>query len=150
MPNTPCRIHQGMTNLCRGTSATDEHMDLARQVFRSIGECVEMDENHMDAATAVSASGPAFIFLIIEALIDGAVKVGLPRDIATQLVVHSVLGSGEMVRITKRHPAAPRDEVTTPGGCTISGLLMLEDGKMRSVLARAVEEATRVAAGLGK
>lgn len=150
MPNTPCQIHRGMTVLCRGSRVNDEQMETAREIFRTIGGVVELSENLMDAATGVSASGPAFIYLIIEALIDAAVRVGLPRDIASELVLQCVLGSAEMVRVSHRHPAALRDEVTTPGGCTIGGVMALEEGSLRATLSRAVFEATRIASGLGK
>ncbi|MDY0058210.1 MAG: pyrroline-5-carboxylate reductase [Myxococcota bacterium] len=150
MPNTPCQVGAGMTVLSRGTYARDDHLRLGRDVFDGVGRTLELDEAYMDAVTGLSASGPAFIYLIIEALADGGVKVGLPRDVALDLVVNCVLGSAQMVRTTRRHPAALRDEVTTPAGCTISGLLTLEDGKIRSVLARAVEEAATIASRLGK
>jgi pyrroline-5-carboxylate reductase len=150
MPNTPCQIHRGMTVLCRGSRISDRQMDAARNIFSTIGGVVELSENMMDAATGVSASGPAFIYLIIEALVDAAVKVGLPRDIASGLVLQCVLGSAEMIRVTQRHPASLRDEVTTPGGCTIGGVMALEEGGLRATLARAVIEATRIASGLGK
>jgi len=149
MPNTPCQVRSGMTVICRGTHARTEHLRTAQAVFQVVGRCIELDESYMDAVTGLSASGPAFIYLIIEALADGGVKVGLPRDVAMDLVVECVLGAAQMVRVTKRHPAALRDEVTTPAGCTISGLLTLEDGKIRSVLARAVEEAANIASHLG-
>lgn len=149
MPNTPCQVRSGMTVISPGTHAGAEHMRVAHAVFQVVGRCLELDESHMDAVTGLSASGPAFIYLIIEALADGGVKVGLPRHVALDLVVECVLGSAQMVRTTRRHPAALRDEVTTPAGCTISGLLTLEDGKIRSVLARAVEEAATIASKLG-
>jgi pyrroline-5-carboxylate reductase len=149
MPNTPCIVREGMTALCGGTHATPQHLARARQVFTCVGRCIEADETHFNAITALSASGPAYQYLIMEALADAGVRVGLPRHVALELVAQMVLGSARMVQVTGRHPAALRDDVTTPAGCTIGGLLMLEDGKLRSVLARAVEEATRIAAGLG-
>ncbi len=149
MPNTPCQVRKGVTVLSPGSRATGEHMALARAMFESVGYCIELPEYHMDAVTGLSASGPAFIYLIMEALADGGVKVGLPRDVALDLVTHVVLGSAEMIRQTGRHPAALKDEVTTPAGCTIGAVLTLEDGKIRSVLARAVEEAARIACRLG-
>jgi pyrroline-5-carboxylate reductase len=103
----------------------------------------------MDAVTAVSGSGPAYAYLIMEALADGAVRVGLPRDVAFQLVAQTMAGSAQMLLDSGKHPAMLKDEVTTPAGCTISALLIMEDGKIRSTLARAVEEATRTAAELG-
>ncbi len=150
MPNTPCQVHAGMTVLCRGRHATAEHIALAQAAFENVGRCLELAEHYMDAVTGLSASGPAFIYLIVEALADGGVKVGLPRDVALDLVVQCVLGAATMIRVSGRHPAALKDEVTTPAGCTIGAVMTLEDGKIRSVLARAVEEASRIAAELGR
>jgi pyrroline-5-carboxylate reductase len=150
MPNTPCLIGKGMTVVAKGSHATDEHLAIAQEIFSSLGRCVALEEKHLNAVTAVSASGPAFLYVVIEALADGGVMCGLPRGIATELVAQTTLGAAEMVLAAGRHPAALKDDVTTPGGCTIAGLLALEDGKLRSVLARAVEVTTRVAAGLGR
>jgi pyrroline-5-carboxylate reductase len=150
MPNTPCVVREGITAICGGTRATAEHVRRARAIFESVGRCVELQETHFDAVTGLSGSGPAYFYLMMEALADGGVRVGLPRDIAMELVVQVARGAAEMVRQTGRHPAHLRDDVTTPAGCTIAGLLILEDGKIRSVLARAVEEATRIAQGLGR
>ncbi|MEK7775411.1 MAG: pyrroline-5-carboxylate reductase dimerization domain-containing protein, partial [Candidatus Zixiibacteriota bacterium] len=111
---------------------------------------IELDESLCDAMTGLSASGPAYIYLVIEALADGGVKVGIPRDQALKIVAQTVLGAATMVRETGRHPASLRDDVTTPAGCTIGALLTMEDGKIRSTLARAVEEAARIAGQLGK
>jgi pyrroline-5-carboxylate reductase len=108
-----------------------------------------VDEVHFNAVTALSGSGPGYQFLIMEALADAGVRVGLPRQLALTLVAQTALGAARMVLDSGRHPAALRDDVTTPAGCTIAGLLMLEDGRIRSVLARAVEEATKIAAQLG-
>ncbi|HLG53420.1 MAG TPA: pyrroline-5-carboxylate reductase [Steroidobacteraceae bacterium] len=149
MPNTPCVIREGITTICGGARAGLGHVKRTRAVFESVGRCVELQETHFDAVTGLSGSGPAYLYLVMEALADGGVRVGLPRDIALELVVQVARGAAEMVRQTGRHPAHLRDDVTTPAGCTIGGLLILEDGKIRSVLARAVEEATRIAKGLG-
>jgi len=104
----------------------------------------------MDTVTGLSASGPAFAYVFIEALADGGVMRGLPRHVATELVAQMTLGAAEMVLATGKHPAALKDDVTTPAGCTIAGVLALEDGRVRSVLARAVETASRVAGELAK
>jgi pyrroline-5-carboxylate reductase len=149
MPNTPAVVGEGMTVVCRGRYATKSHLDRATRVFEAIGTCIPLDEVHFNAATALSGSGPGYQFLIMEALADAGVRVGLPRAIALKLVAQTALGSARMVLATGRHPAALRDDVTTPAGCTIAGLLMLEDGRIRSVLARAVEEATKISAHLG-
>ncbi len=149
MPNTPAIVGEAMTVVCRGTNATEEHLARARQVFEAVGKCLAVDEIHFNAITALSGSGPAYQYLIMEALADAGVRVGLPRQLALTLVAQTVLGAAKMVLTTGRHPASLRDDVTTPAGCTIGGLLMLEDGRIRSVLARAVEEAARIAAHLG-
>ena len=149
MPNTPCIVREGMTAICPGTQATPVHLALVRRIFECVGRCVQADETHFNAITALSGSGPAYYYLIMEAMADAGVRVGLSRDLALQLVTQTALGAARMVQSGDRHPAALRDDVTTPAGCTIGGLLMMEDGKIRSVLARAIEEATRIAAGLG-
>jgi pyrroline-5-carboxylate reductase len=138
-----------MTVVCAGKGATGQHLARAQQIFQAVGKCLALDEKHFDAVTALSASGPGYLYLIMEALADAGVRVGLPRQVALTLVAQTVLGAATMVLSTKRHPASLRDDVTTPAGCTIGGILVLEDGRIRSVLARAVEEATRIAAHLG-
>lgn len=150
MPNTPCVVGAGMTVVAPGTHATSAHLELAERIFSSVGRCRIVDESYCNAVTALSGSGPAYMYLMMEAMADAGVRVGLPRDLALQLVAQTMLGSARMVLETGRHPAALRDDVTTPAGCTIGGVLMLEDGKIRSVLARAVEEATRIVEQLGK
>ena len=150
MPNTPCVVGEGMTVVCRGCDATSAHLELARRIFSAVGRCEVVDEQYCNAITALSGSGPAYMYLVMESLADAGVRVGLPRDLALTLVAQTMLGSARMVQQTGRHPASLRDDVTTPAGCTIGGLLMLEDGKIRSVLARAVEEATRIVDTLGK
>jgi pyrroline-5-carboxylate reductase len=149
MPNTPCIVRVGMTAICPGSRATTDHLALVRRIFECVGRCVQTEESHFNAITALSASGPAYYYLIMEAMADAGVRVGLPRELALTLVAQTALGAARMVQAGDRHPAALRDDVTTPAGCTIGGLLMMEDGKIRSVLARAIEEATRIASGLG-
>ncbi len=149
MPNTPAVVGEGMTVVCAGSSASKAHLDRAERIFEGVGKCLTLDETHFNAVTALSGSGPGYQFLIMEALADAGVRVGLPRQLALTLVAQTALGAAKMVLDSGRHPAALRDDVTTPAGCTIGGLLMLEDGRIRSVLARAVEEATKIAAGLG-
>ncbi len=150
MPNTPCVIGEGMTVVCGGTHATARHLETARRIFAAVGRCEVVEEAYCNAVTALSGSGPAYMYLVMEALADAGVRVGLPRDLALTLVAQTMLGSARMVQQMGRHPAALRDDVTTPAGSTIGGLLMLEDGKIRSVLARAVEEATRIVDALGR
>src|SRR5689334_7274300 len=142
MPNTPCLIRQGMTALAPGTHATSEHMAQARKMFDAIGATLILDEKHMDAVTGLSASGPAFVYIIIESFAEAGVKVGLPREAATQLAAQMVLGASSMVLETGEHPAKLKDIVTTPAGCTIDGILELEDGGLRVTLIKAVVRAT--------
>ncbi len=143
MPNTPCLIGKGMTVLAKGSHATDDHIALATEVFAPLGRVLELEEKHMDTVTGLSASGPAFIYIIIEALADGGVMRGLPRNVATTLVAQMTLGAAEMVLTTGRHPAALKDDVTTPAGCTIDGILELEEGGLRVTLIKAVVKATQ-------
>ena len=150
MPNTPCVVGHGMTVVCGGRGATAEHLEQAQRIFSSVGRCLAVEEHYCNAITALSGSGPAYMYLVLEALADAGVRVGVPRDLALQLVAQTMSGAARMVLETGRHPAALRDDVTTPAGCTIGGLLMMEDGKIRSVLARAVEEATRIVTQLGQ
>lgn len=148
MPNTPCLIRQGMTVLAGGRHARPEHLELARRVFAPLGRCLMLDERHMDAVTGLSASGPAYIYVVIESLAEGGVKVGLPRDVATTLAAQMVLGSAAMVLESGEHPAKLKDIVTTPDGCTIDGLLELEEGGLRVTLIKAVVRASRRAGEL--
>lgn len=149
MPNTPCAIRRGMTVLSAGQGVSESQLAQARVLFEPLGRVMDLDEPHMDAVTGLSASGPAFMFVILEALAEGGVQCGLPRAVAVELAAQMTLGAAAMVLETGRHPAALKDEVTTPAGCTIAGLLALEDGRIRSVVARGIERATQVAAGLG-
>ncbi len=149
MPNTPCLIGEGMIAVCRGNHATRDDLGIAEQVFAPLGRVTRVDEEHMDAVTGLSGSGPAFVYVIIEALSEGGVMIGLPRKTAVEMAAQTVRGAAGMVLQTGRHPASLKDDVTTPAGCTISALLALEDGRLRSVLARGVQEAARAAGGLG-
>lgn len=148
MPNTPSLIRAGMTALSAGTHAREEHLQRARQLFDPVGRTLFIDEKYMDAVTALSASGPAYIYVILESLAEGGVKVGLPRQVATELAAQMCFGAACMVRDTGAHPALLKDAVTTPAGCTIDGLLQLEEGGLRVTLIKAVVEATRRAAQL--
>lgn len=150
MPNTPCLIGEGMTAVARGPRVNDSQTAIAVEIFSACGRAVEIDEKNMDVVTALNGSGPAFAYLILEALGDGGVMMGLRRDLAFTMAAQVFQGAARMVLETGQHPAALKDQVTTPAGCTIAGLLTLEDGRIRSVVARAVEQATKVAAGLGQ
>lgn len=143
MPNTPSALGAGATGLCRGRFVQPAQMEMAERIFETVGRTVVVDEKHMDAVTGLSASGPAYIYIIIEALAEAGVKVGLPRDTATQLAAQTVFGAGKMVLETGYHPALLKDAVTTPAGCTIDGILELEEGGLRVTLIKAVMRATQ-------
>lgn len=149
MPNTAAALGESMTVSCAGSFAEADAISRVENLFKGVGRCLKLDERYFDAVTGLSGSGPAYLYLVMEALADGGVKVGLSRKVATQMIAQTMLGTAKMVLETGLHPAALRDEVTTPAGCTIGALLVLEDGRIRSVLARAVEEATRIAGKLG-
>jgi pyrroline-5-carboxylate reductase len=143
MPNTPCIINAGMTALAGGRHATPEHRHLAEAIFQCVGETVFLDETLMDAVTALSASGPAYLYVVIESLAEAGVKLGIPRTTATLLAAQTMLGSARMVLESGAHPALLKDAVTTPAGCTIDGLMELEDGKLRVTLIKAVVNAAK-------
>ena len=149
MPNVSALIGEGMAGLARSRGTTDAQMALALALFASVGKSQEVDEAHMDIVTAVAGSGPAFVFVMIDALADGAVRLGLRRDAAVAMAAQMVQGAARMVVQTGTHPAVLKDQVTTPGGCTAAGLGVMEDGKIRSILARTIEETARVAGKLG-
>jgi pyrroline-5-carboxylate reductase len=142
MPNTPSTVGCGMTGICRGAHAGAEHLEMARTMFDAVGRTVVVDEKNMDAVTGLSASGPAFAYIILESLAEAGVKVGLPRDIATLLAAQTMKGAASVVLETGDHPALLKDAVTTPAGCTIDGILELEEGKLRVTLIKAVVKAT--------
>jgi pyrroline-5-carboxylate reductase len=142
MPNTPAAVDCGMTAICGGTHASTHHLELARSMFDAVGRTIVLDEKHMDAVTGLSASGPAFAYIILESLAEAGVKVGLPRDVATLLAAQTMKGAASVVLETGDHPALLKDAVTTPAGCTIDGILELEEGKLRVTLIKAVVKAT--------
>jgi len=150
MPNTPALINQGITVYCGGKFVNGPHLKQGKEIFDAIGSCIELDESLMDAATGLSGCGPAYVFLIIEALTEAGVKVGISRDISTQLVAQTIRGAAMLMLKSKKHPALLKDDVSTPAGCAIDGLLELEKGGLRTSLINAVVEATRRAKGLGK
>lgn len=143
MPNTPSMLGAGISALCRGRFVTEQQMAFASRLFETVGRTVIVDEKHMDAVTGLSASGPAFIYIILESLAEAGVKVGLPRDIATLLAAQTTFGAAKMVLETGYHPALLKDAVTTPAGCTIDGILELEEGGLRVTLIKAVMRATQ-------
>lgn len=142
MPNTPSALGAGAAALCRGRFVSDEQMDLSKRIFETVGRVSVIEERLMNAATGLSGSGPAYVYVIIEALAEAGVKVGLPRDVATQLAAQTVFGAAKMVLETGYHPALLKDTVTTPSGCTVEGVLELEKGGLRVTLLNAVEHAT--------
>lgn len=142
MPNTPAMLGAGITALCRGRFVNDEQLALAQKIFSTVGRTVVVDEKHMDAVTGLSGSGPAFLYIILESLAEAGVNVGLPREIATQLAAQTAYGAAKMVLETGSHPALLKDEVTTPAGCTVDGILELEEGGLRVTLIKAVKRAT--------
>lgn len=150
MPNTPAMLTAGMTAYCRGKHVTDEQMKLANRIFQTVGRAVVVEEKHMDAVTGLSGSGPAFYYIIIEALAEGGVNMGLPRDVATLLAAQTMFGSARMVLETGYHPAMLKDAVTTPAGSTVDGILALEEGGLRAALIQAVRKATLRAKELAK
>ncbi len=142
MPNTPSAVGCGMTGICRGAHAGAEHLEIARAMFDAVGRTVVVDEKNMDAVTGLSASGPAFAYIILESLAEAGVKVGLARDVATLLAAQTMKGAASVVLETGDHPALLKDAVTTPAGCTIDGIMELEEGKLRVTLIKAVVKAT--------
>jgi pyrroline-5-carboxylate reductase len=143
MPNTPCSLGAGMTAVCKGKFADATHLALTCRMFDVVGRTLVLDEKHMDAVTALSASGPAYIYIILESLAEAGVKVGLPRDVATLLAAQTALGAAKVVLETGHHPALLKDAVTTPAGCTIDAIMELEEGKLRVTLIKAVVKAAQ-------
>ncbi|NJM70365.1 MAG: pyrroline-5-carboxylate reductase [Scytonema sp. RU_4_4] len=150
MPNTPATVGAGMTAICLGAYTKANHHETAKLLFSAVGEVVEVSENLMDAVTGLSGSGPAYVALLVEALADGGVAAGLPRTIANQLALQTVLGTVKLLHETKIHPAELKDRVTSPGGTTIAGVAQLERAGFRSALIEAVKAATARSQELGK
>ncbi|HWZ44201.1 MAG TPA: pyrroline-5-carboxylate reductase [Candidatus Saccharimonadales bacterium] len=138
MPNTPAMVGAGMTALAGGLAVKPDQLETAKVLFESVGRVAVVDEKHMDAITALSASGPAFVFVILESLAEAGVKCGLPRDLATTLAAQTLFGAAQLALKTGHHPALLKDAVTTPAGCTIDGLIELEQGGLRVTLINAV------------
>lgn len=143
MPNTPCLVGEGASAVSAGRYAGAKSMEAALAIFNAVGTAVEVPEPLLDCVTGLSGSGPAYMYVILESLIDGAVRLGLPGDIAGKLAAQTMLGAAKMVLETTEHPAKLKNMVTTPGGTTAAGLFALEEGALRSVLMKAVAEATR-------
>jgi pyrroline-5-carboxylate reductase len=149
MPNTPAMVQAGATAIAGGAHAREDDLRIARELFEAVGRVVVLDEVLLDAVTGLSGSGPAYVMLIIEALADGGVKVGLHRDTALTLAAQTVFGSARLLLETGEHPGRLKDMVTSPGGTAIAGLHTLESGALRKTLIDAVEAATKRAAELG-
>jgi pyrroline-5-carboxylate reductase len=143
MPNTPALVDAGATALAAGTYATDDHLQIARQIFEAVGVVVTVPEEHMDAVTGLSGSGPAYVYMFIEALTDAGVKQGMSRKDAAKLSAQTVYGAAKLAIETGKHPAILRDEVTTPGGTAIAAVSSLEEHGLRTMLINAVGTATQ-------
>ena len=149
MPNTPAMIGQGASAQSRGKNATESDSQFVSNILNAVGIAIEVPEKQLDAVTGLSGSGPAYIYTVIEALADGGVLVGLPKEKALMLAAKTVIGAAEMVMKSDEHPAKLRDQVASPGGTTIAGLAALESGKLRSTLIEAVKAATQRSEELG-
>ncbi len=150
MPNTPALVGAGAAGFALGKNATAADAELAKKLLSAVGIAFQVKENLLDAVTGLSGSGPAYVYQFIEALSDGGVAAGLPRDIATRLAAQTVLGGAKMVLETGQHPSALKDQVTSPGGTTIEGLHELEKGKLRATVMSAVRAATEKSKKLGQ
>ncbi|ABC77615.1 pyrroline-5-carboxylate reductase [Syntrophus aciditrophicus] len=143
MPNTPALVGEGVTALAAGAYATQKDVETVARLFEAVGLTVKINENLMDAVTGLSGSGPGYVFVILEALADAGVFLGLPRETALKLAAQTLLGSAKLYLRTGKHPGELKDMVTSPGGTTIAGLKALEEGRLRATLMTAVEAATR-------
>jgi len=141
MPNTPAIVHEGMAGVCAGSHAGEEHMTLAEEALRHLGAVVRVSEPYMDAVTAVSGSGPAYFALLAEAMIEAGILLGLSREISTQLVVQTMLGTAKQLRDLKMHPVELREMVTSPGGTTIAAIRELEQAGVRAAFLNAIQAA---------
>lgn len=150
MPNAPALVKEGMSAIAAGKNITPENLEIAKTILNAVGKTVLLEESYLDAVTGLSGSGPAYIFLIIESLIEGGVASGLPWDVARELVLQTVAGSVSMIKTTGKHLGELKNMVTSPGGTTVAGLNVLENKKVRYALIKAVEAATKRANQLGK
>jgi pyrroline-5-carboxylate reductase len=141
MPNTPALVDQGMAAISPGRHCTDDHLEEAEALLRSCGRVVRVPENYQDAVTAISGSGPAYIFYVVEAMIEAGVVLGLPRATSTELVVQTLFGAATMLKETGEHPTVLRERVSSPGGTTVAALRQLDDHKVRAAFITAMEAA---------
>jgi pyrroline-5-carboxylate reductase len=150
MPNTPALVDEAMTAVCAGLHATPEHLRRAQEMLSTVGKVVVVPESQLDAVTALSGSGPAYFFYLVEAMIDAGILLGLPRALAAELIVQSAVGSAIMLRDTGEHPVQLREAVTSPGGTTIAAIRELEKHAVRAALIAAIEAARDRSAALGR
>ena len=143
MPNTPCLVGEGMCVMCKSADVSDAEIHEITTLMRALGQVVALEEKHFSAVTGLSGSGPAYVFLVIEALADGGVEMGLNRDVAQLLAAQTVLGAAKMVLKTGEHPAVLKNKVTSPGGTTSAGLLALEEGALKASFIKAVKDAAQ-------
>ena len=149
MPNTPALVDQAMTAVAGGAHATDEHVATAEALLQAVGRVVRVPESQLDAVTALSGSGPAYFFFLVEAMIDAGILLGLPRTLAAELIVQTAIGSATMLRDSGEHPVQLREAVTSPGGTTIAAIRELEVHGVRAALLAAIEAAAKRSAELG-
>ncbi len=149
MPNAPALIGKGMLVISPGKHASEASKRVAEELLSLVGEVLVLEEKYQNQSTAINGSGPAYLFLFVEALIDAGVKVGLPRDVAFELVIETIIGSAQMIKETGKHPAVLKDMVTSPGGTTIAALKVFEGGGLRGITFAAVEEAVKRAEQMG-
>lgn len=150
MPNTPCLVAEGVSAISGGKYCTEDHTELVQNMFTKLGTTVIVEENYMDAITAVSGSGPGYAYLVAEAMIDAAVNIGINSELARQLVVNTIRGSMTMLLETGEHPAVLKSNVSSPGGTTIAGLRQLEQNGVRKAFFAAIEKACEKSIELGK
>src|SRR5205814_3557768 len=141
MPNAPATVHEGMAGICAGAHATEQHLAVAEEALRHLGDVVRVAEHAMDAVTAVSGSGPAYFALLAEAMIEAGILLGLSREVSTQLVVQTMLGTAHLLRDEKMHPVELREAVTSPGGTTIEAIRVLEQSSVRAAFLNAIQAA---------
>ena len=150
MPNTPALVDEGMAAINAGSTCSEENLETVEKLLRSVGHVVRVPEKYQDAVTAISGSGPAYIFYVVEAMIEAGVMLGLPRDVSTELVLQTVYGAATMLRETGEHPTVLREQVTSPGGTTVAALRQFDDFKVRAAFLSAMEAARDRSKQLGE
>ncbi|CAB4330339.1 MAG: pyrroline-5-carboxylate reductase [Actinobacteria bacterium] len=150
MPNTPALVDQAMSAISPGSTCNAEHLETAETLMRSVGKVIQLPEKYQDAVTAISGSGPAYIYYVTEAMIEAGVMLGMPRDVSTQMVYQTVFGAASMLMETQLHPTVLREQVTSPGGTTVAALRVFDDFKVRAAFLSAMEAARDRSIELGK